>query len=189
MGKRVEIKVCGVNDAAFARAAERLGADYLGLIFAAESPRQVTPAAARAILAGLAGRAAPVGVFTSTDVREIAALAGELGLGVVQLHRRASAADVAYLKARGLEVWALAGGAAADALVFDSSHGDGARELCRGPWRAVLAGGIAAGNVRAALASGADVVDVSGSLESAPGVKSIPRLEAFMAAARADSVV
>ena len=29
-----EIKICGVNDAGFAVEAERLGADYLGFIFA-----------------------------------------------------------------------------------------------------------------------------------------------------------
>ena len=38
---------------------------------------------------------------------------------------------------------------------------------------------ISADNLRDALASGADVIDVSGSLESSRGVKSIPRLEAF----------
>ena len=37
----------------------------------------------------------------------------------------------------------------------------------------------------AACASGADVVDVSGSLESAPGVKSVAKLAAFMSAADA----
>ena len=182
---RVRIKVCGVNDAAFAQAAERLGADYLGLIFAAGSPRRVTPAQAREILAGLAGTAEPVGVFTTAPVAEIAALGRDLGLRTIQLHRRATADDVAYLKARGFTVWALAGGAAADALLFDSSHGDGETALRKGPWRTVLAGGVSAANVRAACASGADVVDVSGSLESAKGVKSVAKLEAFMSAANA----
>ena len=37
-----EIKICGVNATDFAVEAERLGADYLGFIFAAESPRRVT---------------------------------------------------------------------------------------------------------------------------------------------------
>ena len=76
-------------------------------------------------------------------------------------------------------------GAPADALLFDSSHGDGETALRKGPWRTVLAGGVSADNVRAACASGADVVDVSGSLESAPGVKSVAKLAAFMSAADA----
>ena len=182
---RVAVKVCGVNDAAFAQAAERLGADYLGLIFAAGSPRRVTVEQARGILAGLVGTAEPVGVFTSAPVPEIAETARALGLRTVQLHRRAAAADVAALKAQGFTVWALAGGAPADALLFDSSHGDGETALRKGPWRTVLAGGVSADNVRAACASGADVVDVSGSLESAPGVKSVAKLAAFMSAADA----
>ena len=48
-----------------------------------------------------------------------------------------------------------------------------------GPYRTVLAGGISSGNVRAALASGADVIDVSGSLETSPGRKSVARLREF----------
>ena len=38
-----ELKICGVNDAAFAAEAERLGANYLGFIFAPGTPRAVTP--------------------------------------------------------------------------------------------------------------------------------------------------
>ena len=64
--------------------------------------------------------------------------------------------------------------------MFDSSHGDGERSLVFGPYRTVLAGGIAADNVRAALASGADIIDVSGSVESSPGRKSSVRLRAFV---------
>ena len=83
------------------------------------------------------------------------------------------------LKALGYEVWTLAGGAEGDALLFDSSHGDGERTLRKGPFKSVLAGGISAANIGAALASGADVIDVSGSLESSRGVKSIERLKEF----------
>ena len=83
------------------------------------------------------------------------------------------------LKALGYEVWTLAGGAEGDALLFDSSHGDGERTLRKGPFKSVQAGGISAANIGAALESGADVIDVSGSLESSRGVKSIERLMEF----------
>ena len=106
-------------------------------------------------------------------------VAGMCGLHIVQLHRRAKDAEVAMLKALGYEVWTLAGGAEGDALLFDSSHGDGERTLRKGPFKSVLAGGISAANIGAALASGADVIDVSGSLESSRGVKSIERLKEF----------
>lgn len=177
------IKVCGVNDAAFAVRAEELGADYLGLIFAEGSPRCVSAEQAKAIVSGLKGTARTVGVFTTSTPAEIGAVAAVVGFRIVQLHRRATAGDIVALKAQGFEVWTLAGGSeTADALLFDSSHGDGETALRKGAWKAILAGGISAENVGEALESGADVIDVSGSLESTKGVKSIPRLEAFWSA-------
>ena len=151
-----EVKVCGVRDAAFAVAAA-LGA---------ESRRRIRL----------------VGVFVHGTPGEIAAAMRRAGLDVVQLHRRASAADVAAIKAAGYEVWTLAGGAEGDGVLFDSSHGDGERELRRGAYRTILAGGVSAGNVAMAVATGPDVLDVNSSLETAPGVKSAARLEDFMRA-------
>ena len=52
----MKLKVCGVNDAAFAVEAARLGADYLGFIFAPSSPRAVTPEAARRIVRAVRDR-------------------------------------------------------------------------------------------------------------------------------------
>ena len=179
-----KLKICGVNDAAFAAEAERCGANYIGVIFADGRPRRVTPAQAKEIVQSLRGAARAVGVFTTTPVAEVVQIAGEVGLGIVQLHRKAAAADVKALKDHGLEVWALAGGADADAMLFDSSHGDGERSLRKGPWLSVLAGGISSGNVEEAVRSGADVIDASGSLESSPGVKSIALLHEFIDAFR-----
>ena len=76
----------------------------------------------------------------------------------------------------------LAGGAEGDGVLFDSSHGDGERELRRGAYRTILAGGVSAGNVAMAVATGPDVLDVNSSLETAPGIKSAARLEDFMRA-------
>ncbi len=179
--RSVRFKVCGVNDAAFAAEAERLGADYLGFIFAGGSPRRVTVEAVQAMRAGLAGTARCVGVFTTATVPEILRTARACGLGIVQLHRRATAADVAALRGAGLEVWTLAGGAEGDAVLFDSSHGDGETTLRRGAFKAVLAGGISSENLAEAIARRPDVIDVSGSLESARGVKSVAKLRAFFA--------
>ena len=178
------LKICGVNDVSFAAEAERCGADYIGIIFAEGSPRRVTPAQAREIVQALQGTARPVGVFTSATVDEIVRIAAATGIGIVQLHRRALAEDVKALKEHGLEVWALAGGAEADAMLFDSSHGDGERSLRKGGWLTVLAGGISYRNVEEAMRSGADVIDASGSLESSPGVKSMELLHQFIATAR-----
>ena len=180
------IKVCGVNDAAFAAEAERLGADYLGFIFAEGSPRRVGVSDVIRIRARLSGRARCVGVFTTATVPEILDVVRACGLDVVQLHRRATSEEVAALRSAGLEVWTLAGGAAGDAALFDSSHGDGeprptARfaESAEKGVRVVLAGGVSAENLAEFVAQRPDVIDVSGSLETSPGVKSAELLRRF----------
>lgn len=174
-----EIKICGVNDADFAVEAERLGANYLGFVFAEGSPRQVSEGFVVATRRRLRGGARCVGVFTDATIPEIIVEARVCGLDIVQLHRRATAKEVSELRAAGLEVWTLAGGAEGDALLFDSSHGDGETVLRKGPFKSVLAGGISAANVGEALERGADVIDASGSLECSRGVKSIERLKEF----------
>ena len=173
------VKICGVNDAAFAAEAERLGADYLGFIFADGSPRGVDVATVRRIRAGLRGAAKVVGVFMTTPVADVLATARTLALDVVQLHRRATAEEVASVRAAGFEVWTLAGGAEGDGVLFDSSHGDGETAFRRGNYKAILAGGISEKNLAQALSLQPDVIDVSGSLETSPGVKSIERLHTF----------
>jgi phosphoribosylanthranilate isomerase len=180
---RTEFKICGITAATFAAEAERLGADYLGFIFAEGSPRRVDVATARRIRAGLRGTAKAVGVFTTTPVAEVVATARTLALDVVQLHRRATAEEVASVRAAGFVVWTLAGGAEGDGVLFDSSHGDGETTFCRGAYKAILAGGISEKNLAQALALKPDVIDVSGSLETAPGVKSIERLRRFFISA------
>ncbi len=179
---RSRLKVCGLNDARVAAAAERLGADYLGFIFASKSPRHVTPEKVLEMLPSLTGRATRVGVFTGGTADEIASVCARCRLHVAQLHWRAPEGLVADLRARGLEVWTLAGGAPGDGVLFDSSHGDGETALTRGDYKTILAGGVAAANVADFLAQGPDILDVSGSLETSPGVKSLDRLEAFMTA-------
>ena len=53
-------------------------------------------------------------------------------------------------------------------------------ELKRAGRRVVLAGAISAENIAAAVATGADVIDVNSSLETAPGVKSVERLDSLL---------
>lgn len=188
------LKVCGITDAAFAVEAARRGVDYLGLIFAEGSPRRVTEVRAREIVgavrqAGFAPRF--VGVFVKHSVDEIAEIASRVGFEVIQLHGEYSSDEVASLKAQGYEVWRLHGpttgrtgilpvDSCEDAVLLDGRRGT---ESHRADWslvaplkaagrRVVLAGGISAANIADAAATGADVIDVNSSIESAPGVKS-----------------
>lgn len=234
------IKVCGVTDAAFAVAAARHGVDYLGLIFAEGSPRQVTPEKAHEIVAhvradvGTSAVKSPprfVGVFVRHTPEEIVDVATRVGLDVIQLHGDYDDFAVATIKGRGYEVWRLFNAfgqvAGADGVKDrDSSRGclrrklqqhevthrllagldllheesledavllDGRRgnESRRADWslvaplkesgrRVVLAGGISAENISAAIATGADVIDVNSSIETSPGVKSLELLDELL---------
>ena len=197
------LNVCGIPAAAFAVEAARRGVDYLGLIFAEGSPRRVTPKMARAIAESVRSREGRdrrglppclVGVFTVQDVGEIADVVSSVGLDVVQLHGAYSDIDVAALKAKGREVWRLYRGnpSCEDAVLLDGRRGNTSgmadwslvAPLKSAGRQVVLAGGISSSNVSDAIRTGADVIDVSGSLETSPGVKSVALLDAFIAALR-----
>ena len=208
-----EIKFCGLTRRGDAEVAATLGASFVGVIFAG-GPRELTPSAARDVLAG-AGSARRVGVFGTVDAGAIARVARDLALDVVQLHGDPDAAFVRSVKAVfSGRVWAAlrVSGAAlpataralfesADAVVLDAKvpgalGGTGvalawesiAEELAavRGATGVILAGGLTADNVgRAARAIAPTVVDVSSGVEVTPGVKDHERMRAFAAAVRA----
>ena len=190
------LKICGITDEYFARAAAEGGVDYLGFIFASGSPRGIDPARAAEIVSAVRrGRSIPrmVGVFTLRPVADVLRVVDEVGFDVVQLHGRFSAEDVAAVKVTGREVWLLddggdPGATAADGILIDGVRGDrlgGTGE--RSDWsrvpviqaagkKAILAGGLSEENIADAYATGANVLDVNSSLETAPGVKSLDLL-------------
>ncbi len=190
------LKICGINDRAFARHAAVGGVEYLGFIFSSKSPRGVKPEQAASIVMSVRrGLPKPfmVGVFTPRPVADILSICDEVGFEVVQLHGRYAAEDVAAVKASGREVWLLDDGGdpaatVADGILIDGVKGSqlgGTGELS--DWsrvdvvraagkKVILAGGISAENILAAHATGADVIDVNSSLETSPGKKSIDRL-------------
>ena len=103
----IEIKFCGMTRAEDAHEAARLGASFVGVIFAG-GPRQVTIDRAAAILGGLPRSVRRVGVFSSEHVEIIGDSARQLGLHVVQLHGDCDAHDVETLRRRfGGAVWAV----------------------------------------------------------------------------------
>ena len=77
----MRVKMCGMQTAAAARAAEEAGADYIGFIFAPGSRRYV----AREIARGL-WRVKTVGVFVDAPMAEVNRIAAAVGLDYVQLH-------------------------------------------------------------------------------------------------------
>ena len=198
------LKICGITDSMFARAAAEAGVDYLGFIFASRSPRCITPERAAEIVVTVRKGASPrmVGVFTLRPVGDVLRVADEVGFDVVQLHGRFTPEDVAAVKASGREVWLLddggdLGATVADGILIDGVKGDQLGGTGEGSdWsrvatvqaagkKAILAGGLSAANIAAARATGADVLDVNSSLETSPGVKSVDRLAKLLAQLRA----
>ena len=213
---RVDVKFCGLTRAADALEAARLGAAYVGVVFAG-GPRRVSPEEAAAILAGVPAGVGRFGVVGRESPEEVAEHAAAAGLDGVQLHGDPDPAAVdAVRRCFGGSVWAVlrvedrlpagfgALAAAADAIVLDTRvagrlGGSGvafdwasiARELDRRrPRRLVVAGGLTPENVAAAVERLApDVVDVSSGVESVPGVKDHARMRAFVGALAAPGSV
>ncbi len=206
------IKVCGVTLADDAARVAAAGVDFIGLNFWDKSKRYVAPERAPmlAAVARASGAAKLVGVFVDADVDEILAITGRVELDVIQLHgdedaetcKRVSAAvyrpvwkAIAVKSARDLEhleAWPVEavlldaptpsrGGAGArfdHALAADARHKFPALKI-------VLAGGLDANNVGAAIAQVDPwVVDVASGVEAGPGIKDPAKLAAFVTAAR-----
>ncbi len=209
----MKIKICGVTLAEDAARIAAAGADFLGLNFWSGSKRRVSAEVAAAIAAAAraAGPVQIVGLFVDSGAAEIAAVHARVELDVIQLHGAETPEDAAAVaRAVGRPVWkAIAAGAPADleqlavwpvdailldtptpgrggsGLTFDWSLASAAR-AADPTRRIVLAGGLHAGNVAAAIAAvGPWAVDVASGVEAAPGVKDAAKVAAFIAAARA----
>lgn len=206
----VKIKICGLRDAGLVRRTAAAGADWIGLVFAPASPRAVKPAEASALVAAT-GAATPVALLVDADDALVDAVRA-LGITILQLHGRESPERVAEIKARsGAEVWKAHGIAspsdlarltaydAADRFLLDARPPEGsARTGGHGaafdwslltdwtapkPW--LLAGGLTPDNVAGAIAAtGAEAVDVSSGVETAPGIKDMGLIRAFIEAVR-----
>jgi phosphoribosylanthranilate isomerase len=80
------IKICGTTNLEDALLAVDAGADALGFVFYQQSPRNVTPEAARAIIAKLPGSVEKVGVFVDRTFEFMEDVAKGSGLTAIQLH-------------------------------------------------------------------------------------------------------
>lgn len=208
-----KIKICGLNDAASVDAAVAGGADYLGFVIFPKSPRHVSPAIAGQ-LAARKGAAKSVAVLVDPTEPQLGMVLRDMRPDVIQLHGGESPArcldarhyaEHGVWKAMGISTKEDLAGAAphaghVDGYLFDAkppkdSDRPGGlgeawdygllREFDPGaPW--FLAGGLTPDSVADAIRqSGAGGVDVVSGVESAPGVKDIEKIKAFIAAVRA----
>ena len=193
------VKVCGITREADALAAARLGATALGFVFWQQSPRQITPTRAGAIVRQLPPGIEAVGVFVNQGVDEIADAVAEAHLTTVQLHGDESVAFAETVTQPVLKAASLAGVDAVldewpeDVVLLLDAHDPVARggtgrtiDWLRAAdiasrRRVVLAGGLTPGNVREAIEAVRPFgVDVSSGVEAAPGVKDLDKMRVFL---------
>jgi phosphoribosylanthranilate isomerase len=82
----MHIKICGLTNTDDALHAVRAGASHLGIIFVKQSPRFVSPDDASKIVQAVQGKALTVGVFQNQSLEEIAEIAVNTGIDLIQLH-------------------------------------------------------------------------------------------------------
>jgi phosphoribosylanthranilate isomerase len=209
----VRVKVCGLTCVAEALDCASAGVDWIGLNFHAASTRCVRPAEAAAIVKALPASVRAVGVFVDRPPSEIAEIAGEVGLSIIQLHGAEPPDDLLALDGfqiiRAFRVghasaWdgvnqylarARALGRVPDAILVDAYSavlpgGTGTtipEDVLAGmpplP-QLILAGGLTAENVAERIRRVRPwMVDVATGVESAPGRKDLSRMAAFVRAA------
>jgi phosphoribosylanthranilate isomerase len=199
------IKICGITRKEDARAATSSGADAIGLVFYAKSPRSVTVDQAAEIAAVIPPFVSVVALFVDEPAASIERTLGVVPVDLIQFHGDESAEfcqqfcrpwikalrvkpglDIAracgqYRRARGLllDSWqeGVPGGTGTP---FDWQLASGDLSL-----PVVLAGGLHEGNVGNAIrALRPAAVDVSGGVERSPGIKDALRMQQFIAAVR-----
>ncbi|MAR93167.1 MAG: phosphoribosylanthranilate isomerase [Pseudomonadales bacterium] len=195
------VKICGITNPSDALAAIRAGADALGFVFYPPSPRYVTPEQARDIIAGLPPFITSVGLLVDAQSQAIEAILRKVPLDLLQFHGRETEADCRawqrpYIKAlrmrEGLDVAAAcrtyhsSRGLLLDAYVPGQPGGTGQSfDWQRIPPQLnkplILAGGLNPDNIQRAVQSVRPwAVDVSGGVESTPGVKDSELMHAFI---------
>ncbi|MDQ2878133.1 MAG: phosphoribosylanthranilate isomerase [Pseudomonadota bacterium] len=207
---RVTAKICGVSTPDTLDAAIAGGASHVGYVFFPPSPRALNRERAAQLAARVPDHVARVGVFVDPDDETIESAVAAGALAVLQLHATTPARAAAIRAKTGCAIWAAiavkaradleatAGfRGAADRMLYDAKTPPGAAmpggmgvrfdwgllDGFRHPLPWALSGGLDAANVaEAARRTGAELVDVSSGVESAPGVKDVDKIAAFLKA-------
>lgn len=201
----VKVKICGITSPADALTAVEAGADALGFMFYAPSPRCVSFASAVEIIRELPPLVAKVGVFVNPTEEEVRRAIAECGIDTLQFHgeetpefcrgfglkvikafRVRDAESLQPTKDFSTEAWLL------DSYVAGQLGGTGARfnwdlatDAVRRHRSVLLAGGLTPENAAEAVRKVRPYgLDVSSGVESAPGKKDAAKVRAFIAAAK-----
>ena len=203
-------KICGLSTPETLDAAIAGGASHVGFVFFPPSPRDVSVDRVASLAARVPDQVTTVGVFVDPDDSLVDSAMAAGRLRTIQLHK-VTPERAAALRARtNRETWVAvpvktradvdAGrrfAGAADRIVYDAKTPDGAAlpggmgrrfdwtllDGVRHPLPWVLSGGLDPTNIGQAIGrTGARMVDVSSGVESAPGVKDVDKIAAFLQA-------
>jgi phosphoribosylanthranilate isomerase len=202
---QTRIKICGITRVEDAIAAVASGADAIGLVFYGKSPRAVSIDQASIIAKAVPPFVSIVALFVDESAAEIERVLNAVPIDVIQFHGSETpqfceqfsrpyvkalrvtpdlnleTASKGYASSRGilLDAWkeGVPGGTG---LSFDWRLAQ--KSL---PLPMILAGGLKPENVGDAIAMlRPAAVDVSGGVESAPGIKDSAKIREFIAAVR-----
>lgn len=198
---RTRIKICGITRAEDARAAIAAGADALGFVFYANSPRAVSAEQVMSIMQGLPPLVSTVGLFVNAPVPEVTKILCTLPLALLQFHGDEDAAyceqfGMPYIKAvrvkagddvmDKIQQYPSAAGILLDTFKDNVPGGTGETfDWALVPSHVnkpiILAGGLTPDNVaQAIMKTKPYAVDVSGGVEKEKGVKDASKITAFV---------
>ena len=209
----VKIKICGLSTSETLETAIEAGAEFVGFVHFAPSPRHVSTEALTALADQARGRTKIVCLVVDPACGLLDEIVNAARPDYLQLHGSESAERVATIAARwhvpvikAVKVATAADAALADDyrqsaafILFDAKPAPGAKlpggngvafdrramagQAAKAPF--MLSGGLDPGNVAEAIRlTRAPMVDVSSGVESAPGIKDNGRIRQFIAAAR-----
>ena len=205
-----QVKICGITNVLDAYSAVEAGADMLGFVFYAPSPRYIAPYQAKEIIADLRASgvtARTVGVFVNESVERVREVLAECPLEWAQLHGDERPQTLQALCPRAFkalrirnssEIWAQIASYRAvakgrePAFLVDAFHPErfGGTGQCA-DWKIaeqigqefpiLLAGGLSVENVIEAIRQVRPWgVDVSSGVERAPGLKDPEKVRQFI---------
>ena len=200
----VRSKICGITRIEDALAAVEAGADAIGFVFYAKSPRAVSVQQARAIIKALPPFVTTVGLFVNASRCELGEILDAVPLDLLQFHGDEVVEDCEgwhrpYIKAlrvragddiaAAVDAYPSASGVLLDTYVEGVPGGTGEAFdwslIPQGLSKPlILAGGLTPENVADAVARVKPyAVDVSGGVEASKGIKDHAKIRAFINAA------
>jgi phosphoribosylanthranilate isomerase len=201
----IKVKICGMTSVADAEAAVQAGADALGFMFFAGSPRHLSLEAAQELARNVPAHILRTGVFVDPAADEVMAAIQLCQLNLLQFHGAETPEFCAQFgvmtmkafRVRGVDSLAALEAYHTDAFLLDSYVADKAGgtgetfnwdlalEAKKFGRPIFLAGGLTPQNVAEAVRKTQPFgVDVSSGVEASPGKKDARKMQDFIAAAR-----